>query len=285
VDCVRVLSAALVFLILCGYGCSKSRTYELRGQVLAVDRTKGEVTVRHEDIRGFMPGMTMPFPVRDKRLLDQRERGELITATLVVAENSVYLSAIRRTGLEAVRDADPPSPVDVVAVGEQTPDASFVDQSRRPRRLADWRGKAIAVTFVYTRCPLPDFCPLMDRHFQSVQREIANDASLQGRVHLVTVSFDPSYDTPEVLAAYAGRVSADPAYWSFLTTLAGEREQLERFASRFGVSIIRGAGQANAEIVHNLRTAVIDSEGRLVTILSGNEWTPSDLLAQLRKAG
>jgi protein SCO1/2 len=253
--------------------------------VLAVDRAAGVVTVRHEDIRGFMPGMTMPFAVRDRRLLDGRERGELITATLVVAENVAYLSAIRRTGLAAVPESDPPAPVDVVATGERVPDASFVDQNGRARRLADWRGQAIAVTFVYTRCPLPDFCPLMDRHFHRVQREIAQDASLRGRVHLISVSFDPTYDTPEVLAAHAARLSADPAHWSFLTALPAGREELDRFASRFGVSIIRQTDKSDAEIVHNLRTAVIDSRGELVAILSGTDWTPSDLLAQLRKAG
>jgi protein SCO1/2 len=292
---VRVVTAAVAALLFCCYGCSKSRTYELHGQVLAVNTTTAELTVKHEDIRGFMPGMTMPFPVRDERLLQGREPGELITATLVVEEDGAYLSAIRRTGMAPLEEPPrPPAAVDVVTAGEHVADTTFRDQSGRARRLSDWRGQSIAVTFTYTRCPLPNFCPLMDRHFQDVQHEIAQDATLRGRVHLLSVSFDPAYDTPTVLAAHAARVSADSAHWTFLTALPGEREQLDRFASGFGVSIIRDppsrersgeASRADAEIVHNLRTAVIDSQGRLVTILSGNEWTPSELLAHLRKAG
>jgi protein SCO1/2 len=128
----------------------------------------------------------------------------------------------------------------------------------------------------------------MDRHFRHVQREIVQDAALRERVRLLSVSFDPEYDTPEILAAHAARMSADPVYWTMLT---GERQAVDRFASKFGVSIIRppprepsGETGPNTEIVHNLRTAVIDSQGRLVTMLSGNEWQPSELLTHLRNA-
>ena len=281
---MRRVITALAVILLCVCGCSNSRKYELRGQVVAVHATRGELVIKHEDIRGFMPGMTMAFRVRDERQLQGREPGELITATLVVEGSGGYLSEIQRTGTAPLAEAPPPAPVDVMAAGEQVPDAAFIDQTGRARRFSDWRGQAVAVTFVYTRCPLPDFCPLLDRQFQNVQREIAADPSLRGRVHLVSVSFDPAFDTPKVLAVHAQRVLADPAHWAYLTVLAGEREQLDRFASKFGVSIVRD-GKPDAEILHNLRTAVIDSRGRLVTILSGNEWTPSELLAQLRKAG
>jgi len=278
----------IVIALLVAASCSKSRRFELRGQVLAVDPAKKELTIKHEDIRGFMPAMTMPFAVRDERLLQGREAGELITATLVVEENAAYLSDVRRTGIAPLAEMPPPAPVHVMAAGDPVPDAAFIDQSGRARRLSDWRGRVIAVTFIYTRCPLPDFCPLMDRHFRDVQSKIVQDAALRERVRLLSVSFDPEYDTPKILAAHAARLSADPAYWTMLT---GARDDVDEFASRFGVSIIRpptrersGETGPNTEIVHNLRTAVIDSQGRLVTILSGNEWQPSELLAHLRNA-
>jgi protein SCO1/2 len=282
---VRLLTVPLAAILLCLPGCSKTRSYELRGQVIAVDTARRQLTIKHEDIRGFMPGMTMPFGVRDASLLEGREPGEMIVATLVVVDNGGFLSAIRRTGMEPLAEGPPPARLDVLTAGEQVPDAPFVDHRGRARRLADWRGQVVAVTFVYTRCPVPNFCPLMDRHFQDVQREIVRDASMRGRVHLVSVSFDPAYDTPKVLAAHATRVSADPEHWSMLTVLGNQRDELDRFASKFGVSIIREPAGADGEIVHSLRTAVIDSQGRLVTILSGNDWTPADLLAHLRKAG
>ena len=258
--------------------CSRARQYELRGQILAVDVPNRKVTIKHEDIRGFMPAMTMAFEVRDERLLDARRPGEVIVATLVVEDDGAHLSSIRRTGMAPLTDAPPPEVVDVVRSGDTVPDAAFTDQTGRARRFSEWRGQVVAVTFIYTRCPLPSFCPLMDKNFQAAQREIARDPSLSERARLISVSFDPDYDTPKVLAAHAARLSADPACWTMLT---GDRDEVDRFASRFGVSVIR-ADKPGAEIVHNLRTAVIDPGGRLVTILSGSDWTPADLLAGLR---
>jgi protein SCO1/2 len=168
--------------------------------------------------------------------------------------------------------------MDLLEPGGEIPDAAFVDESGTPKRLTSWTGQARAVTFMYTRCPLPDFCPLMDRHFAAVQREIAGDPTLAGRAHLASVSIDPTFDTPAVLADHARRVGANPAHWSLLT---GDRQEVERFASRFGVSIMRedGGGQ---EIAHNLRTAVIDREGRLVKVFGGTDWTPAQVVAELK---
>ena len=276
---IPVILALTVVTLLASASCMRNRRYELRGQLLAVDATKLVLTIKHEDIPGFMPAMTMTFAVRDRRLLQGREPGELITATLIVDDNAPYLTEVRRTGFAPLADMPTSAPVEVLAAGDPIPDATFIDQGGRTRRLSDWRGRVIAVTFIYTRCPLPNFCPLMDRHFREVQREIIQDPALRERVRLLSVSFDPGYDTPKILAAHAARVSADPAYWTMLT---GEREAVGRFASKFGVSIIREGD--SAEIVHNLRTAIIDSQGRVVTMLSGNEWLPSELLGHLRTA-
>lgn len=277
-EAMRLICAAALLAVLAA--CSSAREYELRGQVVAVDAGRRELTVKHEDIRGFMPAMTMAFAVKDAASMRGREPGELIRATLVVRELSAHLTRIERTGFAPLADTPHAPAPDILDPGEEVPDVPLIDHDGRERRLSDWRGQVLAVTFIYTRCPLPNFCPLMDRHFAEAQRVIAGDAALRGRVHLVSVSFDPAYDTPKVLSAHAARVSADAAHWTFVT---GERNEIDRFASRFGVSIIRDDTSA-AEIVHSLRTAVVDRNGRLVTILSGNEWTPAELLAQVRKA-
>jgi protein SCO1/2 len=120
----------------------------------------------------------------------------------------------------------------------------------------------------------------MDRNFAGVQRRLAADAALAGRVHLLSISFDPAFDTPQVLAAHAARLAADPAHWTFLT---GRRDDIDAFAAPFGVSIVRET-DPKAEIVHNLRTVVLDADGRIAAILNGNEWTPDELFAELRKA-
>jgi protein SCO1 len=278
------LTLLSLFLAILSAACSApAREYELRGQILAVDREQRTLTIRHDDIEGFMPAMTMPFKVKDRGLIDGRVPGDLVRATLVVRDTEAYISSVERIGHVELSEATP-SPgasAPIATAGDEAPDAELVDEAGRSRRLSDWRGSVVAVTFIYTRCPVPNFCPLMDRHFLAVQRALTTDAHLSSRAHLVSVSFDPEFDTPAVLAAHARRVGADPARWTFVT---GERDQLDPFAARFGVTTIRD-GATDWEIVHNLRTAVIDPQGRIVTIFSGNEWTPGELLQVMRAAG
>lgn len=268
-------------LALAATSCSRERRYPLEGQVLAVDSVKGELTVRHSDIKGFMPGMTMPFKVTDKAVLKERKPGDLIRATLVVEDSLGRLEDVVRTG-EAPLPADAlvTATADVLVVGAIAPDATLVDQEGQTRRLSEWKGKTIAVTFVYTRCPLSDFCPLMDKHFAAVQRTVLADPALADRVRLLSVSFDPDFDTPDVLRAHAKRVGSDPRIWTWLT---GARETVDPLAKAFGIAVMRG-DPSKAEIVHNLRTLVLDPNGRVASVLSGNQWKPEELLEALRAA-
>jgi len=279
---LRTLVTAL--LVAGGVSCGGpvARQYELRGQILAVDRAKAELTIKHEDIPGFMPGMTMPFRVKEAKLLEGRAPGDLVTATLVVEETDAYLTAVMKTGTAAV-PASPPLPsasgVKTLDAGDEVPELAVVDQDGRSRTLSSWKGQVVALTFVYTRCPYPTFCPLMDRNFAAVQQALQNDPAVRGRVHLLSISFDPEYDTPGILKTHAARRGADPSVWSYVTTA---RDDVDRFAASFGMSIVRGP--APADFTHTLRTAVIDREGRLASLHSGNEWTPDDLLRDIRDA-
>jgi len=271
-----------LFVVSCGIclACSRARTYTLRGQVIAVDRGRQEMTIKHEDIHGFMPGMTMPFKVRDARLLEGREPGDLVEATLVVEDANAYLSSVERKAHVELTAPIPPPRMNVLEPGQRVPDVRLTDESGTMRMLSDRRGRIVAVTFTYTRCPMPDFCPRMDQHFKRVQGEILADAGMRDRIALLTVSFDPAFDTPQVLAAHAQRVGADPRLWHFVT---GERDAIAAFASAFAISVIREGSNA-ADITHNLRTAVIASDGTLLTIFNGNDWTPADLIHALRQA-
>ena len=262
--------------------CSRGpepKQYELRGQVLGLKPESQEVLIKHEDIKGFMPGMTMPFKVKDGKVLTGIQAGDLVTATLVVADTDAYLSAITKTGhaqLEAPA-ASASSGFELLKEGETVPDQLLIDQDGKPRPMSAMRGHRVALTFTYTRCPMPNFCPLMDRNFQALQREVKKTPALAD-VRLVTVSFDPEFDTPPVLKAHAQRVEADPLIWTFVT---GDRDEVERFAARFGVNIER-AEQNPIDITHNLRTAIIDTEGRVVKVHTGNSWTPAEVLADLK---
>lgn len=247
--------------------------------MLAVDRDRQEITIKHGDVQGFMPGMTMPFHVKAPKLLDCCQPGDLVTASLIVEESTGYLSAIERTGHAELTEAPPPH-TDVLEPGQMVPDVALLDETGASRHLSDWRGKVLAVTFTYTRCPLPDFCPRMDHHFKSVQTSALADDGLRDRVALLSITFDPAFDTPSVLAAHARQVGADPRLWHFGT---GQQKDIDAFAARLGILIAREPSSPS-DITHNLRTAVIDSSGRLRAVLNGAGWEPSELLAALRQA-
>ena len=281
-----VLSVVSVCLAFAASACMKSdeRTFTLQGQVLSLEPARKLLTVKHEEIKGFMPAMTMPYEVRDAKLLDGLAPGDLINATLVVVSNGAFLSAIRKVGQAPLEKppAEAPNPpasagFELLKPGEAVPDGAFVDQSGQQRRFSEFKGSPVAMTFIYTKCPLPTFCPLMDRHFAALQTSLKADASLQA-VRLVTVSFDPITDTPAVLREHAKRLNADLTRWTFLT---GDRDEIDQFAARFGVSISRAMNDAR-DITHNLRTVVIDRDGKIVKVYTGNDWSPAQVLADLK---
>jgi protein SCO1/2 len=267
-------------------GCSRApeaRTYQLTGQVLAVKAETNEILVKHDDIPGFMPAMTMTYAVKDAALIKHRAAGDLITATLVVEPSLAHLSAITKTGSAPVpADARTTIPaaagIDLLRPGDVAPDTMLINQDGKPITLKNFAGTATAITFIYTRCPLPQYCPLMDRRFADVQARVAQTPALAGKVRLLSVSFDPKFDRSAVLRQHAGSLKADPAVWTFATA---EEAVVDRFAARFGVNVIR---EPNDTITHNLRTAVIDPSGRITTLLESNTWTADDLVRELKAA-
>jgi protein SCO1/2 len=257
------------------------RAYELQGQILAMKPESREVVIKHGDIKGFMPGMTMPFKVNEASLLDGRQPGDLITATLMVGEVDAYISTITKTGTAPLEPQIEVTATDgaILMPGDQLPDQLLIDQDGKPTPLSSLRGHRVALTFIYLRCPLPDFCPLMDRNFAAVQKMLAAAPELAD-VRLLSVSFDPEHDTPAALKAHAEALGANPEVWRFATATPDEMETLTR---RFGVFVERNADSA-VDITHNLRTAVIDPEGRVVSVHTGTDWTPAQLVADLKAA-
>jgi protein SCO1/2 len=162
--------------------------------------------------------------------------------------------------------------------GDAVPATSLLDQDLRQVSLANWKGSAVAVTFIYTRCPLPQYCPLLDRRFAEVQQAIAGDPALRGHTQLLSVSFDPANDQAAVLSAHAKKLGADPAIWRFATA---PEDVVDRFAATFGVNVIR---EKDGTITHNLRTAVIDRSGLVVALHDDNSWTAAQLVDELTRA-
>jgi protein SCO1/2 len=258
-----------------------TKEYQLQGQILGVKPETNEVLVKHGDIPGFMPAMTMPYKVEDGKLLAGKEPGDLITATLVVGETEAHLSKIDKTGHAAVDNTGGPeiTASQILKPGDRVPDTTLVDESNTARPLTSLKGHRVALTFMYTRCPQPDFCPLMDRNFAAIQNEVKKTPGL-GDVRLVSISFDPANDTPAVLKTHARDLKADPAVWHFVTA---SPEDIKGFAAKFGVTA-EPSDESPSVLTHNLSTAVIDSDGRLVQIRPGNMWTPADLIADLTAA-
>lgn len=253
----------------------------MRGQILAL-HSDTEVLIKHEDIKGFMPAMTMPYKVRNPELLQGKTAGDLVTATIAVSDTDAWLTRLDTIGNAPIPDDIPPESlaprVPVMEPGDEAPATTLTDENGAAVSLAAWKGAAVAVTFIYTRCPLPQYCPLMDRRFREVQSAVKGDSALRGRVHLVSASFDPDHDTPDVLRAHARKLDADPSMWHFVTA---PREDIDAFAAAFGVSVMR---EADSTITHNLRTAVLGPDGRMVSVYSGSDWTPEQIVSDLRRA-
>ncbi|HXG89656.1 MAG TPA: SCO family protein [Vicinamibacterales bacterium] len=267
-------------------GCSPSpdaKQYELRGQILAVRPDANEVLIKHGDIKNFMPGMTMPFRAKNPAVVAGLAAGDLVTAQLMVGVNEAWLAKVERTGTAPLDQADqavtiPPAAfVMPLKPGDAAPTTSLIDATGKPVDV-NWRGTATAVTFIYLRCPLPQFCPLLDRRFAEIQRALQADPALRARARLLSVSFDPANDTPAALRAHAAKLGADPQLWRFATASA---PVVDRFAANFGVNVIR---ESDGTITHNLRIAVIGPDGRVVAIHDGGDWTTDQVIQQLQRS-
>jgi protein SCO1/2 len=257
--------------------------YPLKGKVVEVDLDNRKVTIAHEDIPGFMPAMTMPFVVleKDTALLEGVGPGDEITATLVAPDSRYWLEelVVVRKGTPDP-NATPPPPSHEAHPGDAMPDVGLVDQDGRPLRLADYHGKVVALTFVFTRCPLSDFCPLMMKKFEAAHASLAKDAALASRTHLLTISFDTAHDTPDVLRAFGKPFQKTATPFTHWTLATGKDEAIRALGGALELDYV----EENRSFTHNLRTAVLDREGKLRRLLRGNEWTPEELVAELKAA-
>jgi protein SCO1/2 len=265
----------------CGGSSSGQREYKLQGQVLSIASDRKEANIRHEEIPGFMAAMTMPYRVRDAKEYEALAPGDLINATLIVTDRDGYLTEVKKVGSapleKAPGEAGAPSALNLLPAGAPVPEGEFVNESGEKVSLATYRGSALVVTFMYSTCPMPDFCPLMDRNFAALQQKLLEDRN-ELRVRLLSVTIDPQVDTPQVLRAHAKTLGADPRIWSFLS---GDRDKIDEWSSHLGLSVSRAINDPR-DITHNLRTVLIDRHGNLVTTYPGNAWKPEQVLADIK---
>jgi protein SCO1/2 len=255
--------------------------FQARGVVEKVDAERGDVVVRHEAIPDYMDAMTMPFHVRDAQTLQKLKCGDAITFRLNVAEREGWIDQIKAASStnSPLASAETPAlpDLDPIQPGQPFPSATLTDEHGRSLDLSGYRGQALAITFIFTRCPYPNFCPLMTENFGAVQRALTADAAAPKNWQLLSVTIDPEHDTPETLRAYAALHKADPDHWRFAT---GTLRAITTLALRCGLSF----WDANGGIQHNLRTIVIDAKGNVRRVFTNNEWKPAELAAELRAA-
>jgi protein SCO1 len=260
------------------------KVYKLRGKVVSTDTAKGEVTLNHEAIPGFMEAMTMPYKLKDAGILSELHPGDVITADVLVSQDpnaDVLLDHIVVVA-QSKADYKPAVSYHVPAPGDAVPDFKLRNQDGRAIHLGQFKGKSLLVTFIYTRCPLPDFCPRVTRNFAAVDRQIAASPQLRRKTHLVCVSFDPEHDTPERLRAYgATYIGSDAkeafADWDFALP---DKPVLLEMARFFDLGFTNAT---DGSITHSLSTTLIGPDGKVVRFYPGNEWTVEDLLADLKK--
>jgi protein SCO1 len=282
----HLLRFLAVFLVLSAAACGSreddSREYQLQGQILSVNADHTEANIKHEEIKGFMAAMTMPYKVKDAKQYEGLAAGDLINARLVVLSNDAYLTDVKKVGNAPLEKMPEDKTVassgfELLKDGSHIPDEfTFLDQDGKKVNLQSFGGKAVALTFSYTACPMPTFCPLMDRNFVAMQEKIKADPLF--KAHLITVSIDPATDTPPVLKKHAEKLGADPEIWTFLT---GNRDDIDKFAARFGLTTTRAMNDPR-DITHNLRTVIIDRKGNLVKTFMGNEWKPDQVFADMQ---
>ncbi|HWN76138.1 MAG TPA: SCO family protein [Candidatus Udaeobacter sp.] len=268
---------AIVVLICAGFtaGCQSApeKRYPIQGEVISADPAKKLITVKHGDIPGLMPAMTMTYQVAEPKQIETLQPGDKITADLVVSESKGRLEKIVLVG-KGDGKSSPGTTQHIPEKGDAVPDIALVNQDGKVVHFSNYRGKVLLVTFIYTRCPLPDFCPRMNENFRAVQKLLQEVPDAPEEAEFLSVSFDPGHDTPAVLKHYAslykkhapGEKSFD---WQFAVPAAKDLPELAQF---FG--LVYQPGQA--QIVHSLSTTVIGTDGKVEKWYSDNDWTPAD---------
>jgi protein SCO1/2 len=284
--------AILLFLMTVGsavyaapdVGDPNAKSYSAQGVVEQIAPDRRTVTIHHQNIPGYMMEMTMDFPLQNTNELNGISPGDKITFTLIVTEKDDWVENIQRVGrsVEATTNAMPMLHTmdSELKPGDVLPDYELTSEDSKQIHFADFRGKVVAFTFFYTRCPLPDYCPRMSNNFRETRKLILTVTNVPTNWQFLSISFDPEFDTPEVLSNYGSVYRGDDAdRWIFASastkTLANLAPNLDLMVMRDGENIMS----------HSLRTVVLDPQGRIFRQLDGNKWTPQELASAILEAG
>jgi len=283
----------ILFFTLFFTACQKAETqtastdakrYTLKGKIVSVDKAKKKATITHDEIPGYMDAMTMDFPIREDWVWEDLTKDAEIRADLVVDKDGYWLEKI---GIVAAPNPNqpplPPANEKFAQIGQEVPSFNLTNQDGKKISTRDFRGKALAITFIYSRCPLPEYCILMSKNFSDVANQLQDNPELKDKIRLLSISFDPQTDTPAKLKEYGlgylgKNAKPDFTVWQLAS---GSEKEVKEIADFFGLRYQLNAND-KTQFDHSLRTIVISPEGKVQEIISGNEWTPNDLLRELQ---
>jgi len=259
--------------------------YQVKGLIKEVLPEKKKVKIAHEDIPGYMEAMTMMLDVRDARELQGLQPGDSVTFRMLVTEDDGWIDQLKK--IDGPRTPLPPEPssfrrvreVEPLAVGDKMTDYTFTNTLGRVVRLSDFKGKALAFTFIFTRCPFPTFCPRLSSSFETAQQQLRAMNGGPTNWHMLSITIDPDYDTQERLKDYATRYHADPQRWDFLTAPLID---ITAIGEQFGLQFWRA--NPSEPINHNVRSVVVDANGIIQWVTPETDFKPEVLIEQMVKA-
>jgi protein SCO1/2 len=285
----RFFIILLIFSALLATSCQRSKPqatkrYHFTGRIISIDNQAQSASIDGDLIQGFMEPMVMSYKIKPASMLRQLSPGDSISADIVVvdhdprdenADSDYWLENVKVTGHAAQPPANGPKAFHMPSPGEEVPSFAFTDQDGKHISLHQFRGKTVMVTFVYTRCPFPDFCPRVSSNFAEVYKQLGSNPSL-AEAQLLSISFDPEHDTPKVLRNYAFSVAHTHdavlfRRWEFAAPKAAD---LPKIADFFALTVKPEGGM----ITHSLSTAVIGPDGKIVKWYHGGDWQVSDLI-------
>jgi len=279
---ITLILAGIFLFSSCNRKAPTANRYSFTGRVISIDAQDQSALIDGAAIPGFMDAMAMPYKFKPASTLSQLAPGDSISAEVVVAHPNnddasppYWLENVKVTARAATPPANAANALHMPAPGEDVPDFAFTNQSGHRISLHQYRGKVLLVTFIYTRCPFPDFCPRMSSNFAEIDKQLASNPAL-ATTHLLSLSFDPEHDTPKVLRDYGFSVAHthDPALFTRWEFAAPKSADLAKIADFFALTVKPEGGL----ITHNLSTAVIGPDGKIVKWYHGGDWQVSDLI-------
>src|ERR1700690_3152979 len=260
-----------------GGEATNSRSFMARGTVMELRPDGRTVVIQHEAISNYMAAMTMPFKTKAPEELAGLHRGDEISFQLRVAESESWVEHIAKIGAVSLPSIPTAAISPAARPNHPLLDYNFTNELGQAVSLNDFRGQALAITFFYTRCPLPDYCPRLSKNFQAAQQKLESLPGAPANWHMLSVSFDTEFDSPPMLKAYGGTYQYDPKHWSFLT---GPADKIGELARQSGVNYQFDAGAFN----HDFRTLIIDAAGHLQMVFPTSGDLSDQIVAEIIKA-